>query len=85
MKVNDIKNPGDQVHRAANGRYYVLWRGLLMNGADGRLRFFDTEHAAQEFLAQCDAADRATGPDPAPGGFQNQVYSNLRRPRRMPG
>jgi hypothetical protein len=81
--MSDIKNPGNQVHRAANGRYYVLWRGVLVSGADG-VRLFNTEHEAQEFLAQCEAANRATGPDLAPGGFQNQVYPNPRRPRRMP-
>jgi len=76
--------PGNQVHRAANGLFFVLWRGRLMNYANGLMRYFDTEREASDFVERCDAADRASGADPAPAGFQTQVYANPRRPRRMP-
>lgn len=81
--MSDIKNPLNQVHRAADGRFYVLWRGVLLNGSDGRMCTFDTEGEAQTCLARCEAADRATGSNPAPRGFQNQGYPGPRRPWRL--
>lgn len=82
--MSDIKNPLNQVHLAADGRYYIMWRGVLLNGLDGRMVTFATQDEAQAYLARCEAADRATGPNPAPHGFQTQVYANPRRPWRMP-
>lgn len=82
--MSDTKNPLNQVHRAADGRFYILWRGALVNGPDGRMLTFTTEDEAQAYLARCEATDRATGPNPAPHGFQTQVYANMRRPFRFP-
>ena len=83
--MNEIKNPLNQVHRAADGRFYILWRGALVNAPDGgRMLTFATEDEAQAYLARCEVADRATGSNPAPGGFQTQVFPGPRRPFRFP-
>jgi hypothetical protein len=83
--MSDLKNPLNQVHRAADGRYHILWRGALVNAPDGgRMLTFATEDEAREYLARCEAADRATGPNPALHGVQTQVYANMRRPFRFP-
>jgi hypothetical protein len=54
---DEIKNPGNQVSRLANGRYYVLWRGVVVSGSGG-IREFNSEEAAGAYLARRDAADR---------------------------
>jgi hypothetical protein len=82
--MSDIKNPSNQVHRAADGNYHVMWRGVLVNGSDGRMRQFPTEAAAQAYLAQCEAEDRATGPNPAPHGVQTFVPAGPRRSFKFP-
>jgi hypothetical protein len=56
--MSEIKNPTNQVHRAANGRFYALWRGHVVYTSDGSVWHFDTEHEARAFLARCDAAGR---------------------------
>jgi hypothetical protein len=54
--MSEIKNPTNQVHRAANGRFYALWRGQIVYIPGGTVRHFANERDAWAFLAQCDAA-----------------------------
>ncbi len=55
---DEIKNPNNQVDRSANGKFHVLWHGVLVNTSAGTVREFDTEHEARTYLARCDAARR---------------------------
>jgi hypothetical protein len=55
-----IKNPTNQVHQAANGRFYALWRGQVVYAPDGTVRHFETEQEARALLARCDAAGSIT-------------------------
>ena len=57
MMSDEIKNPENQVGRLANGRYYVLWRGVTVSGRGG-VREFSSEEEARAYLARCDAAGR---------------------------
>ena len=41
----------NQVFRAPNGRFYVLWRGQPICSMDGDLAYFETERRAGEFLS----------------------------------
>jgi hypothetical protein len=54
---DEIKNPRNQVSRLANGRYYVLWRGVVVSGPGG-IREFASEDEARAYLARCEAAGR---------------------------
>jgi hypothetical protein len=53
--ANETNN---QVHRSANGKWHVFWRGQVVYGESGGVLEFDTEHDASRFLDQCDAAGR---------------------------
>ena len=53
-----IKNPTNQVHRAANGQFYALWQGQVVYRSSGAVRHFDTEAEAWSFLGQSDRAGR---------------------------
>ena len=50
---DDIANHSNQVHGAAR-KFYVLWCGQSVHTPDKKIRLFDTEREAYEFLAQCD-------------------------------
>lgn len=58
-----IKNPTNQVHQAANGKFYALWRGKVVYAPDGGVRHFDTEQEGRDFLNRCDQAGRIIGPE----------------------
>ena len=49
------KNTGNQVSRNSNGKYFVFWRGVVVNDANDRVREFETDREAQNFLVHCDA------------------------------
>ena len=42
----------DQVCKAQNGQYIAFWRGQVVCKLDGALRYFDSQEAAQLFLAR---------------------------------
>jgi hypothetical protein len=52
---DDIANHSNQVRETA-GKFYVLWRGQVVHTPNNKIRLFDTEREANEFLAQCDDA-----------------------------
>jgi hypothetical protein len=54
---DEIKNPGNQVSPLANGRYYVLCRGVVVPGPGG-IRDFSSEDGARAYLARCEAEGR---------------------------
>ncbi len=45
----------NQVFRAPNDRFYVLWRGQPICSMDGDLAYFETELRAGEFLSLYEA------------------------------
>jgi hypothetical protein len=57
---DDIANHSNQVRETA-GKFYVLWRGQAVTTPDKKIRLFDTEREAYEFLAQCDNAGGIVG------------------------
>jgi hypothetical protein len=48
----------NQILRAPNERFYVLWRGQPICSIGGVLAYFETERGAREFLSQCEAENR---------------------------
>ena len=48
----------NQVLRAPNERFYVLWRGQPICSIGGGLLYFEIEHEALEFLRQCEVRNR---------------------------
>jgi hypothetical protein len=52
-----IKNPRNQVGKAANDKFIAFWRGQAVHLA-GKMRYFDTEEDARRCLVRCDAAGR---------------------------
>jgi hypothetical protein len=57
----DRKIFANRVSGAANGKFFVLWRGRTVYTLHGELRYFETEDEAWTFLARCDAAGRVIG------------------------
>jgi hypothetical protein len=53
---DEIKNPTNQVSRAANGKFFVHWRGRVVYTSFGTVKHFDTEGEARMYLAECDRA-----------------------------
>jgi len=57
--MNDvIKNPSNHVDRTSDGRFHAFWHSQLVVTKDGRMRQFEVEADAWEFLAVCDNAGR---------------------------
>lgn len=54
MTSDEIKNPSNQVNRALNGKFYVLWRGQTVYTRSGTVRHFDSDAEAWAYLAECD-------------------------------
>ncbi|MGA7387727.1 MAG: hypothetical protein WBW99_07335 [Pseudolabrys sp.] len=55
----EIKNPNNKVERSYEGKYYAFWRGhIVYEHQKTRVRRFETERAAWEYLALCDALDK---------------------------
>jgi len=55
--TDEIKNPGSRVDRSANGKFHAIWRGQLVY-MSGRIKEFEAERDAWEYLARCDAEGR---------------------------
>jgi hypothetical protein len=54
---DEIKNTNRRVDRSAIGKFHVFWRGQLVC-VNGKVREFETERDASEYLNRCDAAGR---------------------------
>jgi hypothetical protein len=52
-----IKNPSNRVDRAANGAFNAFWHGVVAY-ENGRVKRFETEKEAWEYLARCDVAGK---------------------------
>jgi len=60
MTVNmsvEIKNAGNRVEHSASGAYIAVWLGREVY-ENGRLKKFETERDAWEYLARCDTAGK---------------------------
>jgi hypothetical protein len=57
--TDEIKNPSNRVDRAANGAFYAFWHGRMVY-ENGRVKRFETDREAWEFLARCDIEGRIT-------------------------
>ena len=55
--TDEIKNPSSRVDPSANGKFHAFWRGRVVF-ENGRVKRFETESEAWEFLARCDAAGK---------------------------
>jgi hypothetical protein len=55
--VDEIRNPDNRVDRSANGGFTAFWHGQVVY-ENGRVKKFETEQIAWEFLARCDKAGR---------------------------
>ena len=55
--ADEIKNPSNNVDRSANGTFLAFWRGQMVY-EKGRVKRFETESEAWEFLSRCDAAGK---------------------------
>jgi hypothetical protein len=48
----------NQVLRAPNEKFYVIWGGQPVCLIDGVLFYFETDREAREFLSQCETEKR---------------------------
>jgi hypothetical protein len=55
--TNDDKTQANRVDRSANGACSAFWHGQIAY-ENGRVKHFETESEAWEFLARCDAAGK---------------------------
>jgi hypothetical protein len=55
--ADEIKNPNNKVDPTTHGKFHAFWRGQ-MTYENGRVKRFETENEAWEFLARCDAAGK---------------------------
>ena len=55
--TDEIKNPSSRVDRSANGKFHAIWRGQLVY-MSGRVKEFEAERDAWEYLARCDEVGR---------------------------
>jgi hypothetical protein len=51
--MSEIKTNENRVDRSANGTFLAFWRGRVVY-ENGRVKRFETESEAWEFLSQCD-------------------------------
>ena len=54
--TDEIKNPDNRVERSTKG-FSAFWHGRMVY-ENGRVKQFDTENEAWEFLAHCDFAGK---------------------------
>jgi len=57
VMTNDDKTQANRVDRSMNGACSAFWHGQIAY-ENGRVKRFDSERAAWEFLARCDAAGK---------------------------
>jgi hypothetical protein len=55
--TDEIKNPSNRVDRSANGTFHAFWHGQIAY-ENGRVKRFETESEAWEYLARCDLAGK---------------------------
>jgi hypothetical protein len=55
--ADTIKNPSNRVDSSANGIFYAFWRAKMVY-ENGRVKRFETEGEAWEYLARCDLAGK---------------------------
>ena len=55
--ADEIKNPGNRVDASHNGKFYAFWHGRMVF-ENGRVKRFETEREAWDYLARCDAAGK---------------------------
>jgi hypothetical protein len=55
--TNENKNQSNRVDRSANGAFRAFWHGQMAY-ENGRVKRFETESEAWEFLSRCDAAGK---------------------------
>jgi hypothetical protein len=55
--TDEIKNPNSRVDRSANGKFHAIWRGQVVY-MSGRVKEFEAERDAWEYLARFDAVGK---------------------------
>jgi hypothetical protein len=55
--ISENKIQTNRVDRSANGMFLAFWNGQVVF-ENGRVKRFETEKAAWEFLAHCDVAGK---------------------------
>jgi len=55
--AEEIKNLTSRVDRSHDGTFRAFWNGRVVY-ENGRVKRFETEREAWEFLAQCDVAGK---------------------------
>jgi hypothetical protein len=57
VMADTIKNPINRVDPSANGIFHAFWREKMVY-ENGRVKRFETEREAWEYLARCDLAGK---------------------------
>jgi hypothetical protein len=55
--TEENKNPNNRVDASTNGKFHAFWNGRVVF-ENGRVKRFETEGEAWEFLARCDMAGK---------------------------
>ena len=55
--ADEIKNKNNRVDHVTHGKFHALWHGQMAY-ENGRVKRFEPEREAWEFLARCDAAGK---------------------------
>ena len=55
--TEENRNPNNRVDAATNGKFHAFWDGRTVF-ENGRVKRFENEHEAWEFLARCDVAGK---------------------------
>jgi hypothetical protein len=55
--TEELNNPSNRVELSANHTFLAFWRGRVVY-ENGRVKHFETERDAWQFLARCDAAGK---------------------------
>ena len=55
--ISEINTQTNRVDRSANGEFIAFWHGQVAY-ENGRVKRFETEREAWEFLVRCDAAGK---------------------------
>ena len=55
--TDETKNPSNRVDRSANGMFQAFWREQMVY-ENGRVKRFETEGEAWEYLSRCDLAGK---------------------------
>jgi len=55
--TDEIKTLSSRVELSADGRFIAFWRGRVVF-ANGRVKKFETERDAWEYLTRCDTAGK---------------------------